>query len=615
MKIKVLNTETQIEIREMNLDDWVDQTGECSLGRSPYSGLVLDSPDVSRLHAKFAFESGQYYFYDLGSSNGSMINGRVVDSQQKQLLKPGDIIRVGEFMLTLYPVNEQSEIPATVIGGSEMTVCGQLSMPELIDVQPSLEAEPSNLSQAELQAELSESEVKALSQIEKSLSLETSPEVAAPIDSLTGDELIDNESGNEFDNDSSSELDHPSLDDPSFKLNADDFADPESPESDFTMIQLDESVDLSESATSDEAMVLLPEIEEAVEQIDGESFEENSNSPVSNSFSTDSISVEEPTFIQLNELSEAEANSSEPMPHSGVDSDETSEPEQLLNPIETLEPTEVTSNIEPDLFTEHSFGSGDVISLEESITPTDAVLFPESSTHLSAESNYQTEADGSIESPSIQPDDLDQSNENHEIELEVELESVHTAEPSLDTEIPPSEVSDDEIEIAVASSWNNVDDVEELELETSDVTTPDTPIPAPIEHQPVLSEKYVALLAHDSQTTALAELVANHKEFLTYCLTIATPSVSEALKQQTGFEVSHQTPAVPIGGYQTINSLITADKIAAVIFLRDFLSAHVNQVNDEAFSRSCNIHQVLFASNFPTAGALMHHLQNAVIKQ
>lgn len=623
MKVKVLNTETQIEVREMDLDDWVDQLGECSLGRSPYSGLVLDSPDVSRLHAKFAFESGHYYFYDLGSSNGSMVNGRVVAPQQKQLLKPGDIIRVGEFMLTLHRLDEKAEsLPATVIGGSEMTILERL--PALTNSQlSSLEVAASNqldtgsseTTQPELLLEPLKPEVpeiEAQTQTKDSLPLESLLEEAILSDLLSNDELSDQQSC-----------------DQSAESNSPDAVSTQPFESEFTIIQLEPSVDLSELPADETALPLA----EVVKTFDHTS-EDTSNS-------SSGSSHEEPTFIQLDETSESQANSHDPILYSGINSDESSEPEPLFDSIEALiEPTpELASQIEvllpePDEIT-------------DTATPELAVVEPIDS-ELNIVSDLDSESDGALysiisdsettltktETSEIQSSELlDQSSDNADQQTELpltqstadpnQIEESHRIEPEVESTIETNLVSKLSLtelidEASNTSLWNGANNVEEIEVAVSDAdnaTKSDTDTSIPTEYQSALSEKYVALLAHDSQISALAELVSHHKAFFTSCLTVTTPTVSEVLKQQTGLETSCQTPALSVGGYQTINSLITADKVAAVIFLRDFLNAQVNSANDEAFSRACNIHQVLFASNVPTADVLMQHLQNVMIER
>jgi len=53
--------------------------GNCSLGRSPKSAVVLDSPKVSRRHAIINLQNvGEFWLIDLGSSNGTFLNKRRV---------------------------------------------------------------------------------------------------------------------------------------------------------------------------------------------------------------------------------------------------------------------------------------------------------------------------------------------------------------------------------------------------------------------------------------------------------------------------------------------------------------------------------------------------------
>jgi predicted component of type VI protein secretion system len=125
MKIKVLHSETQAEVKELNLAHVIAEGESCFVGRSQNSGLVLDSNNVSRLHGKFLCQEGRYYFCDLGSSNGSMIKGSLAVANQNYLLQPGDIVRIGEYVLMLEAIPESvEELPATVIGNMDATVVG-----------------------------------------------------------------------------------------------------------------------------------------------------------------------------------------------------------------------------------------------------------------------------------------------------------------------------------------------------------------------------------------------------------------------------------------------------------------------------------------------------------
>lgn len=123
MKIRVLHSETQAEIKQLNLSHVLRSEGSCFIGRSQASGLSLDSPSVSRLHGKFFYQDGQYYFCDLGSSNGSLIQGEMAVANREYLLQPGQVIRLGDFVLLLEATPEPPEqLPETIIGNLDATV-------------------------------------------------------------------------------------------------------------------------------------------------------------------------------------------------------------------------------------------------------------------------------------------------------------------------------------------------------------------------------------------------------------------------------------------------------------------------------------------------------------
>ena len=52
---------------------------ETTLGRSPSAGLTIPSQNVSRRHAEIVWSSGEPRIRDLGSSNGTLVNGLKVD--------------------------------------------------------------------------------------------------------------------------------------------------------------------------------------------------------------------------------------------------------------------------------------------------------------------------------------------------------------------------------------------------------------------------------------------------------------------------------------------------------------------------------------------------------
>ena len=70
----------------------VGPTG-ATIGRSRQCDVMLDDPNISRSHAEIRPRGGSWVLTDLGSTNGSRLNGRRVDGSE--LLKPGDEIELG----------------------------------------------------------------------------------------------------------------------------------------------------------------------------------------------------------------------------------------------------------------------------------------------------------------------------------------------------------------------------------------------------------------------------------------------------------------------------------------------------------------------------------------
>jgi len=84
MKIKIFNPAKQGKVNEINLTLATAIDSEYVVGRSPQSGLILDSSDVSRQHGKFFLQNEDYYYSDLGSANGSLINDKLAKTNQMQ---------------------------------------------------------------------------------------------------------------------------------------------------------------------------------------------------------------------------------------------------------------------------------------------------------------------------------------------------------------------------------------------------------------------------------------------------------------------------------------------------------------------------------------------------
>ena len=80
---------------------------ESILGRSSDAEINLVDDGISRKHAKFVVEKEGYRLVDLGSTNGSFLNGKRV--QGTSGLKDGDKIQVGSTTVLLFTLQDQLE--------------------------------------------------------------------------------------------------------------------------------------------------------------------------------------------------------------------------------------------------------------------------------------------------------------------------------------------------------------------------------------------------------------------------------------------------------------------------------------------------------------------------
>ena len=68
--------------------------GMTMIGRAPLNDVVLDAPGVSRQHAGLRGDRDGYWIADLGSRNGTFVNGTPVEAEPVRL-KNFDRIEVG----------------------------------------------------------------------------------------------------------------------------------------------------------------------------------------------------------------------------------------------------------------------------------------------------------------------------------------------------------------------------------------------------------------------------------------------------------------------------------------------------------------------------------------
>lgn len=67
-----------------------------TMGRRPYNDIVIENLAVSGEHAALTLLGAQVMLEDLGSTNGTYVNGKAV---KKQVLQHDDVIEIGKFKI------------------------------------------------------------------------------------------------------------------------------------------------------------------------------------------------------------------------------------------------------------------------------------------------------------------------------------------------------------------------------------------------------------------------------------------------------------------------------------------------------------------------------------
>ena len=69
------------------------------LGRSEDADIVIDDPYASEFHLRVGLQEGDFIVHDLGSTNGTYVNGRRVTSPVA--LAEGDALQIGKTILEI----------------------------------------------------------------------------------------------------------------------------------------------------------------------------------------------------------------------------------------------------------------------------------------------------------------------------------------------------------------------------------------------------------------------------------------------------------------------------------------------------------------------------------
>jgi pSer/pThr/pTyr-binding forkhead associated (FHA) protein len=75
---------------------------ESTVGREDAT-IVIRDPKISRPHARFTVQNDQFFVWDFGTPNGTIVNGQRIDRATP--LKENDVIQIGETVFLFKTMN------------------------------------------------------------------------------------------------------------------------------------------------------------------------------------------------------------------------------------------------------------------------------------------------------------------------------------------------------------------------------------------------------------------------------------------------------------------------------------------------------------------------------
>jgi FHA domain-containing protein len=86
---------------------------QIDVGRDSTNEIVINDAEISRRHARLTFQGGKYVLEDLGSTNGTFVNGQRLAGPR--VLKAGEVVSFGEQIVVIFEAIMTADVGATVV--------------------------------------------------------------------------------------------------------------------------------------------------------------------------------------------------------------------------------------------------------------------------------------------------------------------------------------------------------------------------------------------------------------------------------------------------------------------------------------------------------------------
>jgi methylglyoxal synthase len=116
--------------------------------------------------------------------------------------------------------------------------------------------------------------------------------------------------------------------------------------------------------------------------------------------------------------------------------------------------------------------------------------------------------------------------------------------------------------------------------------------------------KRVGLVAHDQKKPLLVDWCRQHHDRLVTFELYATGTTGGQISAATGLSIN-LLKSGPLGGDAQLGAMIAEDRLDALIFYQDPLTAQPHDVDIKALTRLATLYDVLFAVNPATADAVL----------